>query len=122
MTKMLGLQYRIMYKPETTNRAANALSRRENKDDVEVIAISTVVPDWMEAIADQQDPQANKLLQELTISGNGTSKFELHNGVLKLGNRVWVGNNEIVQRNILNSLHSSALGAHSGFQVTYHRK
>lgn len=123
MTKLLGLQYRIVYKPGFANRAADALSRRVQEQDGEVIAISTMVPNWVESITSgyQHDPQASKLLKDLTVSGNGTGKFRLSEGILKLGNRVWVGNNVQVQHNILTSLHSSAIGGHSGFQVTYHR-
>lgn len=122
MTKLLGLQYRIVYKPETTNRA-DSLSQKEKGGEGEIAAISTVVPDWMQAISTgyQHDPQASKLLRNLTVSRNGTSKFQLSNGILKLGGRVWVGNNVPTQQNILNSLHSSAIGGHSGFQVTYHQ-
>lgn len=122
MTKLLGLQYQIVYKPSTTNRAADALSRGEQKEDGEFTVVSTVIPDWMEAIASgyQNDPQSSKLLQDLTISGNGTSKFQLSHGILKSGNRVWVGNNAHIQHNIKRALHSIAVGGHSGFQVTYH--
>lgn len=51
MTKLLSLQYRIVYKVGMTNRAANALSRREKADNAEITTISTAIPDWMEAIA-----------------------------------------------------------------------
>ena len=117
MTKLLGLQYSIVYKPGTANRAADALSRRDKGTTGELLAISTVVPDWMEAIVDgyQQDPQASKLLKDLAVSSNGTYKFQLSNGIIKLGDRVWVGNNALVQNTILTSLHSSAIGGHSGF-------
>lgn len=117
------MQYRIIYKTNATNNAADALSRREKGDNGEVTPISTVIPDWMESILSgyQNDPQTSKVLKELIVSGNGASMFQLNNGVLKLGDRVWVGNNTLVQQNILKSLHSSAIGGHSGFQVTYHR-
>lgn len=112
-----------MYKSGLTNRAADALSLREKGADMEVVVVSTIIPDWMEAIVKgyQQDPQTSKIVHNLMISGNGTSKFQLNNGILRLGDRIWVGNNVTVQQNILNSLHSSAIGGHSGFQVTYHR-
>ena len=77
MTKLLGLQYRIMYKPGLMNRAADALSRREKGDGMEVVTISTVIPEWMEAIVKgyQHDSQSSKILQNLTVFDSGTSKF-----------------------------------------------
>jgi hypothetical protein len=36
-------------------------------------------------------------------------------------NRIWVGTNALAQRHILQALHSSAVGGHSGVNATYHR-
>lgn len=70
MTKLLGLQYHIIYKPGTTNRAADTRSRKEKGDEGEIVVTSTVVPDWMEAIEAgyQHDPQASKFLKDLMVS------------------------------------------------------
>lgn len=47
--------------------------------------------------------------------------FELTNGIIKFKGRVWVGNNTLAQNHILQALHDSAIGGHSGFPATYHR-
>lgn len=47
-TKLLGLQYRIVYKPGTENRVADALSRRGSQH--ELLAISVPVPLWLDEI------------------------------------------------------------------------
>jgi hypothetical protein len=48
-------------------------------------------------------------------------KFSLHEGLLKYDNHIWVGNNKPVQQSILEAIHSSTVGGHSGFPVTYHK-
>lgn len=35
--------------------------------------------------------------------------------------RVWIGNNPLAQSHILQALHASGIGGHSGIQATYHR-
>lgn len=47
-TKLLGLQYRIVYKPGTDNRVADASSLRGQE--LELSAISAPVPVWLEDI------------------------------------------------------------------------
>lgn len=47
-TRLLGLQYQIVYKPGTDNRVANALSQRQHPE--EVMAISSAVPSWLDDI------------------------------------------------------------------------
>lgn len=91
-----------MYKAGPTNCAIDALSRKEIGTGEELVAISTGVLDWLEAIVVgyQDDPQSSKLLNNLMVSGNKDSKFQLKDGVLKIGDRIWVENNALVQQDI----------------------
>lgn len=62
-TKLLGLQYRIVYKPGSSNRAADALSRKALHDS-SCLPLSTVTPQWIQEIISgyQQDPHSSSLL------------------------------------------------------------
>jgi hypothetical protein len=61
-TRLLGLQYKIIYRKGSENTAADALSRRAH--DSVAYAVSSMQPDWLQAIVDgyQQDPVAASLL------------------------------------------------------------
>jgi hypothetical protein len=49
--RLLGLQYRIVYKKGSANKAANALSRRTHEN-ADVHAISTICPKWLEIVTE----------------------------------------------------------------------
>lgn len=82
-TKMLGLQYRIVYKPGFDNRVADALSRRGPV--VDLSAISAPVPSWLEDVKASyiNDPKAQELLTKLAVSSTADPHFTLHQGLLQ---------------------------------------
>lgn len=123
MTKLLGRQYRLVYKKGSDNTAADALSRRTGHSEGELAAVSTCVPTWLSEVAEgyEKDPHTKKLLPELSIEGTRHPKFQLQDGILRLKGRIWVGNNTMMQQKIIHSMHASAIDGHSGFQVTYCR-
>jgi hypothetical protein len=45
--------------------------------------------------------------------------FTLVDGHIRFKSRIWVGNNRLAQQHILQALHSSGIGGHSGIQSTY---
>lgn len=45
----------------------------------------------------------------------------LQDGLIKYKGRLWLGNTPALHSKVLSSLHSSAIGGHSGYEVTYKR-
>jgi transposase InsO family protein len=121
--KLLGLQYIIKYKKGITNAAADALSRQQ--DASPIAAVSAVTPVWMEnlQLGYQDDPESKKLLAELSATSvhSNTDGYTLVDGLIRYKDRIWVGNNALAQHHILQALHCSGVGGHSGVRATYER-
>jgi hypothetical protein len=68
MTRLMGLQFKIRYKQEKENIAADALSRVGRM--MALQAVSTVQPAWVQEVINSYvtDPQAQQLLQRLAIA------------------------------------------------------
>ncbi|WVZ89845.1 hypothetical protein U9M48_036199 [Paspalum notatum var. saurae] len=113
LVKLMDLQYTIQYKKGSTNTAADALSGCPMPQ--EVYALSEVVSSWMHRIQQgyDDDEDTKQLLTAVTIDPTGHKDYTLHNGILQFKGRVW--------QHILQALHSSGIGGHSGIHGTYHR-
>jgi hypothetical protein len=119
--KLMGFQYKIVYKKGVSNQAADALSRRPPTS--HSFAMSTIQPKWLQTVVDNysQDPHAQQLLTELAVTGSTDTGFCLKEGVIWYKNRIWLGAFGEAHRAILLAMHSSAIGGHSGIQGTYQR-
>lgn len=121
-SKLIGLQYKIVYRPGASNAAADALSRHPHPP-AQVNAISSVSPIWLSEVITgySADPKTVQLLQELAVNPQSHPPFSLSSGLLRYNGRVWIGDNKALQSKIIAALHNSALGGHSGFPVTHSR-
>jgi len=117
----MDLDFTIVYKQGPTNQAADALSRQPGFSPLLAISMST--PTWLTNLTTGYvgDSQTQQLLTELSLCSPNAAGFELTNVIIKFKGRVWVGNNTLAQNHILQALHDSAIGGHSGFPATYHR-
>jgi hypothetical protein len=122
-TKLLGLHYRIVYKKGSDNRVADALSRRPHTSEESCLALSAVVPQWCDDVIAgySSDPQAQSYIEQLVLSPDSVPHFSYHNGLLRYKNRLWLGNNKPLQLRVIQAMHTSALGGHSGTPMTYRR-
>lgn len=120
MLKLMDLSFKIQYKQGHTNKAADALSRL-NAPGQEISTISVGEPSWLQILQEGylQDEEAKEKLTRLTLQSSPANGYSLVDGVIKYKNRIWVGNNQLAQRHILQALHSSTIGGHSGVNATY---
>jgi hypothetical protein len=87
------------------------------------MAISSALPSWLDKLtAGYTDDAATKQLwTELCISGTNADGFTLDHGVIRCHGKVWVGGNVLAQQHILQALHDSGVGGHSGTLAAYQR-
>jgi hypothetical protein len=111
-----------VYKKGNLNGAADALSRKPVHSS-EVYAAMTVQPTWLDKVVDSysQDPFVQEKLQQLAVDPSSATDYSFSDGLLRYQKRIWVGRNTSLRQQIVLAFHSSPLGGHSGFPVTYRR-
>ena len=121
MTRLMGMQFKIIYRQGKENHAADALSRVAHL--MAVQAVSTLQPQWVQEVCNTYatDAKSQQLLAQLAVTSPDENGFSLENGVIKKHNLIWVGQNSAMQTKLIAAFHSSALGGHSGVNATYHR-
>jgi hypothetical protein len=62
---------------------------------------------------------AQAKLQALAVHSPDSQGFELHQGLIKVHCKIWVGANSALQTKLINAFHNSAIGGHSGVLPTY---
>jgi hypothetical protein len=121
MTRLMGLQFKVVYKKGKDNCAADALSRMVHLQALQ--AVSEVKPLWIQEVINSYatDSQAQEILARLAIKSPDEHGFSLNQGIIKFNNKVWIANNSALQTRVIAALHDSAIGGHSGSKATYHR-
>lgn len=119
-TRLLGLQYRIVYKKGVDNGAADALSRVPV---AQCTAMTVCQPHWLHEVLQsyETDPVAQELLVKLSDASVVTPHYTLQDGIIRYKGRLWIGNDVTLRRRLLEAMHASAVGGHSGVPVTYRR-
>ena len=113
--KLMGFQYRVVYKKGAENRAADVLSRRLDTEDC--VAISEVRPHWLKTVLEgyEKDPDTKKLI----LNSNNSRGFVLSDGVIRYNGRVWLGSHNEAHDVVLQALHNSGLeGTQAAWQHT----
>lgn len=55
------------------------------------------------------------------VQGSLEAPFTMQEGLIQYKGRIWIGNNILVQQQLLQELHAGAIGGHSWVQATYNR-
>lgn len=89
--------------------------------DESLLAISSASPQWLSDVVQSyvDNPVAQWLLTHVTVNPDSLPHFSLLNGVIRYKGRIWLAHDTQLQSRVLEALHSSPMGGHSGVPVTY---
>jgi hypothetical protein len=121
-TKLIGLQYMVVYRKGSENRVADALSRHPSPP-AQPMALSGTIPVWLDKVQEgyNTNPKSQQLITALAADPHAIANYTLINGILRYKNRVWIVDNPNLQQTILQALHALAIGGHSEFPITYRK-
>lgn len=118
----MGYNFEIRYKKGKDNVVADALSRVSGSE-----LLSMVLSQDHSGFYDslkllwETDPHLRNIIADLQANKASHSQFTFTNGELRRKGKLVVGKDTDVRLHILNWLHDSALGGHSGRDATLHR-
>nr|GEW76641.1 hypothetical protein [Tanacetum cinerariifolium] len=119
VTKLLGFDFEIIYKPGRDNKVADALSRIP---DATLFAISVTEPAWLSDLrAFYTSAAGQKLITKLTTTETANNQIVLCDGLLYADNHLYIPNGSPIRSKLLEEYHSSTLGGHSGVLPTMRR-
>uniref|UniRef100_A0A453IXZ7 Reverse transcriptase domain-containing protein n=1 Tax=Aegilops tauschii subsp. strangulata TaxID=200361 RepID=A0A453IXZ7_AEGTS len=121
MSKLVGLQFTFQYRRGAENGAADALSRVGAA--LSVAALSLCQPAWVQEVANSYatDATAQEMMSRLAIHSPDEEGFEVHKGLIRRGDRLWIGSNTALCTKLISAFHDSAVGGHSGITATHQR-
>ncbi|KAJ9550331.1 hypothetical protein OSB04_014376 [Centaurea solstitialis] len=123
VAKLLGYHFDICYKAGRENRAADALSRRD--DDGELCTSTVFQPIWVQGAQlveeARSDPDLQKLIRQCQQQPGSLPGYEVRSGILYYKGRLVIPRNSKWIPELLAEFHKSATGGHSGYYRTYRR-
>ncbi|KAL3519937.1 hypothetical protein ACH5RR_018086 [Cinchona calisaya] len=119
LAKLMGYDYEIQYKKGVENAVADALSRQTYG---QISVISVIKSGILTKIQNswQHDKTIQTLIHKLQDPQFSThSSYSWKDGQLRKKNKLVVGNNPELRKTLISLWHDSAVGGHSGMEVTY---
>ncbi|VFQ92321.1 unnamed protein product [Cuscuta campestris] len=120
----MGFKFRIEYKTGASNRAADALSRRE--EDTHELELFTSyaqpIPKLCTAIrtAQLECPILQRLHAAVRV-GTGPPHVSIHDGILYYKLRIYIPTSSPICEQLLREFHSTPLAGHQGVERTFRR-
>lgn len=90
---------------------------------LQLSALSSCIPTWLEEVENgyAADLATSQLISQIVLSPEQFLDYTLTDGILRFKGCIWLGSNSTLQTRVLIAFHCSAIGGHSGIQVTYSR-
>ncbi|VFQ66499.1 unnamed protein product [Cuscuta campestris] len=124
LRKLMGFKFRIEYKKGATNRAADALSRRDCEEETAGLfnTYAQPVPHIMQALRWENAslPDLQELHSAVT-AGTAPSDVSAHDGLLYFKRRLYVSPTSSLRDQLLHEFHSTPVAGHQGRERTFRR-
>ena len=85
--------------------------------------MSVNTPRWLEQVLNNYNVDAGvqNLLKKIEEGDDSVQEFSVQDVLIRKARRIWVGTDASIRDTILQSVHDSAMGGHSGAKATYQR-
>jgi hypothetical protein len=116
-TKLLGLDYKIVYKKGTYNKVADALFRKPTPQ-YNCCALSSTQPQWLDVVVEsyEYDAYTKDIIAKAIVQATTISDFSWSNGLLRYKSRIWMGDDSNLKLSLIETFHSSAMGGGGGYR------
>lgn len=116
LSKLMGYQFEVVYKPGPENKAADALSRKEIDAELSAICMK---PCWLDFTKIREETQTDSELTQLqdVLLADPDSKpgYCLREGLIFYDGRLLLSKSSSLIPILLQEFHSTPMGGHSGF-------
>lgn len=122
LSKLAGFDFSIEYKAGKENRAADALSRIPGSQ-LWAMTLSSIHSTLLEDLQKhwQEDSNLSGIIDELQQNEQSHPQYRWEQNKLTRKGKLVVGNNSVIKNTILQWMHSSSQGGHSGITATLKR-
>jgi Integrase zinc binding domain len=125
LCKLLGLNYEVQYKKGVENHGADALSMGRGGHELnnQLDAIIEIVPSWLEDLKASyiEDAWATETLLQVAKGEPLGKGVVVHTGLIRKDSRIFMGTHSQWRTQVIQPLHDSSVGGHSGIFGTYQR-
>lgn len=119
LTKLLGFQYEILYRPGKCNQVADALSRQEEFL-IHCNVLSVIQNPIFAAIREANNSDVEMQNKHLQFTqGNLPAAYTVKDEMLFLNDRILVPDNPELKKSIFHTYHELPISGHGGIQKTY---
>ncbi|KAL4583246.1 hypothetical protein LXL04_007814 [Taraxacum kok-saghyz] len=120
LTKLMGYDFELHYKPGKVNRVVDALS---HIDHVALFPVSGPTATWLEELRFyfQEHPDGKQLIQQMEQDPTSIPHHKLQDGLVYFQSRLFIPNIPHIRLLLLQEFHNSNLGGHSGINSTTRR-
>lgn len=121
LSKLLGFDYTIAFKKGRENLVADALSRRHQSGECDLISVQR--PTWRDELVDNlhEDIEVKQIIISLLTNPQVDGEYTYCDGELKRYGRYYVGSTTDLRQRICSAIHNSAEGGHSGIAASIKR-